>query len=206
MRVIFPWYSLQHLFLALLIIAILANMRYCGFDMHFPKISNVDRFFMCLLVVCISTLEICLFRSSAPFLIRLFAYFWILLTHRIIWFESICSYLLCCLFIILMVSFFCAETFNIYICLFLLLFPEETYPERYWLTPISNGILSIFSSKSFMVLGLTFASLIHFDLIFIYGCKIVVRFHCFSCGVQFSQHYFLTRLPFTHCTFLALLL
>ena len=34
---------------------------------------------------------------------------------------------------------------------------------------MSKSVLSIFSSKSFIVSGLTFRSLIHFEFIFVYG-------------------------------------
>ena len=36
---------------------------------------------------------------------------------------------------------------------------------------MSENVLSIFTSKSFIVSGLTFRSIIHFELIFAYGVK-----------------------------------
>ena len=36
---------------------------------------------------------------------------------------------------------------------------------------MSKSVLSIFSSKSFIVSGLTFRCLIHFDFIFVYGVR-----------------------------------
>ena len=44
-----------------------------------------------------------------------------------------------------------------------------------WTTTMSNSVLSIFSSKSFRVYGLTFRSLIHFEFIFVYGVIFVYR-------------------------------
>ena len=56
------------------------------------------------------------------------------------------------------------------------------------------SVLLIFYSKSFIVSGLTFRSLIHFEFIFEYGVRKVSNFILLHVAVQFSQHYLLKRL------------
>ena len=64
----------------------------------------------------------------------------------------------------------------------------------------------MFSSKSFIVSGLTFRSLIHFEFIFVCGIRkcsnLLLLFFLSHVAVQFSQHYSLKRLSFLSCIFL----
>ena len=60
----------------------------------------------------------------------------------------------------------------------------------------------MFSSKSFMVSGLTFRSFIHFEFIFVYGVRECSKFILLHVAVQFSQNHLLKTLSFLHCIFL----
>ena len=60
----------------------------------------------------------------------------------------------------------------------------------------------MFSSKSLIVSGLTFRSLIHFEFIFVYVVRKCSSFILLQVVDQFSQHYLLKRLSFLHCIFL----
>ena len=51
---------------------------------------------------------------------------------------------------------------------------------------MSKSILPKFSSKSFIVSGITFRSLIYFEFIFVYGIKECSNFILLHVAVQFS--------------------
>ena len=67
---------------------------------------------------------------------------------------------------------------------------------------IYERVLPMFSSKSFIVSGLTFRSLIHFGFIFVYGVRKCSSFILLQAVDQFSQHHLLKRLSFLPCIFL----
>uniref|UniRef100_A0A8D1XTP3 Uncharacterized protein n=1 Tax=Sus scrofa TaxID=9823 RepID=A0A8D1XTP3_PIG len=71
---------------------------------------------------------------------------------------------------------------------------------------MSKRVLPVFSSKSGIVSGLTFRSLIHFELIFVYGVRDFSNLILFHVVLQFSQYHLLKRLSFLHCVFLPPLL
>jgi len=63
---------------------------------------------------------------------------------------------------------------------------------------MSLSVLPVFSSKSFIVSGLTLRSLIHFVFIFVYGVRKCSDFILLHIAVQFPQLHFMKRLSLPH--------
>ena len=64
---------------------------------------------------------------------------------------------------------------------------------------VRECVLPMFSSRSFIVSGLTFRSLTHFEFSFVYGVRKCSSFILLQVVDQFSQHHLLKRLSFFHC-------
>ena len=65
----------------------------------------------------------------------------------------------------------------------------ESYRILLWF--MSESVLPMFSSRSFIVSGLTFRSLIHFEFIFVYSVRKCSSFILLQVVDQFSQHHLL---------------
>ena len=145
-------------------------------------ISNIEHLFRCSLaymysLAYMSSLEKCLFRSSAPVLI-VFLFFDIELHELYILqisplsvtsFANILSHFAGCLFILFMVSFAVQKPLNLIKSHLVMVFIFITIGgglKMILLWFISKGVLPMFSSKSFIVSGCTFRSLIHSEFIF----------------------------------------
>ena len=73
--------------------------------------------------------------------------------------------------------------------------------DEQFLGKMSEILLPMFSSRIYMILGLTFKSLIHFEFILACGVRRWPSFIFLHISVQFSQHHLLNKLSLAPLSF-----
>ena len=161
-----------------------------------------------------SSLEKCLFGSLAHFFLigsfilvelRCISCLCILYNNSLsaVSFAIIFSNSEGCLFTFFIVSFIVQKLFSLirsHLFIFIFLFPLQWEVSHTGSScDLYQRVQPMFSSRSFIVSGLTFRSLIYFEFIFVHGVWNCSSFILLQVDDQFFQHSLLKRLSFLYC-------
>ena len=174
--------------------------------------SDAEHSFICLWALCMSSLEKCLFKSFAHFLIELVVFLeWSRVSSLYILeirplsqvsLANMFSHTVGSLFILMLFSLAIQKLFILMRShLFILSFMPLALGDmsvRMLLCGMSEIFLPMFSTRTFMVLQPIFKSFTHLEFIFVYGVSWWWGFIFLHVPVQISQHHLLKRLFLLH--------
>ena len=184
----------------------------------FPELSDDEHLFMWLLAIIMSSLGWCLSRSLLflNWIVWSFCccWFWVMWVHFILdispllylWFANIPSHSVACSLSVSFAVQLLSLSFDYFcFCCSCLWSQIQKYIPKSDVKELTiYGVF--FFSRSLMVSGLTFKSLMNFELIFVYGVRWWSNFILLHMAVQFSQYHLLRTLSFPNCTLLSPLL
>ena len=173
-------------------------------------ISDVEHCFTCLMAICVSSLEKCLFGSFVHLSIGLLAFLLLgcisclhileIKPLAVASLETIFSHSVSYLFVFFwgsfavqnLVSFIRSHGF----IFALISVALGDGPENTLVRVMSENVLPMLSSRSLMVSCLTFKSFSHFEFILVHGVRVCSSFIALHAAVQVSQQCLLNRLSF----------
>ena len=141
--------------------------------------GDTEHIFTCLLAICMYSLEKCLLRFVIHFLILFFNFFielyelflyLLFSTYANILSHSKGCFSSCLWFPLLCKSFLSLIMSHLFISVLNFCYSRR-WVKKILLQFLSKSVMPIFSTKSFVVFGLTFRSLIRFEFIFVYVIK-----------------------------------